>query len=168
MNTKKKIDCLPAGVKVATAAAAQSERQQTNRKLISSLTKFLFSEPPPPPLLVCLPGHVAQLISSLISDRLGFHVDVPQKAFKKFLITPNLKQLMDASKAPSPLPRSPPDRPRQDMGNQHSLKRNLQSAGCVCVSACTVNSVCGQFLFLPSSALPCIQFSVNPLALNML
>lgn len=81
-------------------------QQQTNRKLISSLTKFLFSE------LACVsPGYyLSSLVSShlsVLSDRLGFHVDVPQKAFKKFLITPNLKQLMNASLGPLPPMHSP-------------------------------------------------------------
>lgn len=140
------------------ASKLPPQQQQTNRKLISSLTKFLFSE------LACVsPGYylssrISHLVShlSVLSDRLGFHVDVPQKAFKKFLITPNLKQLMNASLGPphalTPTPALID--PQPDMGNQHSLKRNLQLVGPPCRR--WQRSVCkrGQFLFPSRPALP--------------
>lgn len=109
-------------------------------------------------------SHLASRISShlsVLSDRLGFHVDVPQKAFKKFLITPNLKQLMNASLGPphALTPTRALIDPQPDMGNQHSLKRNLQLVGPPCRR--WQRSVCkrGQFLFPSRPALPSPPFT---------
>lgn len=144
----------------STAVGVAADKPQVNFKL--NKVSFFGTLPPPSPFLTCMspwPCLSTHLISSLISnlsDRLGFHVDVPQKAFKKFLITLNLKQLIDASLGPLPLFQTyspPPLSTPAGHGKPALIKKEFT------VGVGDGNRVCecvhcerGQFLFPPSSA----------------